>query len=229
MNAIITGATKGIGKAIATKLAQSGYHLAVCARSESELIALQKELEKYDVKVHVFVADCTVKAQVLDFCTKAAAVFNSIDVLVNNVGVFLTASLLDEDDEIFETQQQVNLNTTYYCSKYFGKIMREQQYGHIFNICSVASKETIANAGSYCVTKAAMLSLNNVLRKELAQYSVKVTAILPGSTLTASWEGTSIKPEKFVQPADVANASYTILSLSEGANVDELTLKPVNF
>lgn len=229
MKAIITGATKGIGKAIATKLAQSGYHLAVCARSEKDLIALQKELAQYPVKVHVFVADCSVKDQVLAFCEAAATALNGVDVLVNNVGVFLMDNLLDESDEVFEIQQQVNLNTTYYCSKYFGKIMRAQQHGHIFNICSVASKETIPNAGSYCVTKTAMLSLNNVLRKELAQYNVKVTAILPGSTLTASWEGTTIDPQKFVQPTDVAEAISAILNLSTGANVDELIVKPVNF
>jgi 3-oxoacyl-[acyl-carrier protein] reductase len=107
--------------------------------------------------------------------------------------------------------------------------MREQQHGHIFNICSVASLQAVDNAGSYSVTKAALLSLNNVLRKELAQYNVKVTAVLPGSTLTASWEGTQISQEKFVQPYDIADSLYTILNLSSGANVDELILTPLKF
>ena len=107
--------------------------------------------------------------------------------------------------------------------------MRTRRSGHIFNICSIASKTVVENAGSYSVTKTAMLSLNNVLRKELAQYNVKVTAILPGSTLTASWEGTTINPAKFVQPEDVANTLYAILNLSSGANVDEVILTPLNF
>ncbi|RZK55026.1 MAG: SDR family NAD(P)-dependent oxidoreductase, partial [Pedobacter sp.] len=81
----------------------------------------------------------------------------------------------------------------------------------------------------YSVTKTAMLSLNNVLRKELADYNVKVTAILPGSTLTASWEGTTINPDKFVQPEDIANSIYSILNLSNGVNVDEITLTPLKF
>ena len=229
MNAVITGATKGIGKAIAIELASKGYNLAVCARTAQDLTELQQELQQFDVKIFTKVADCSVKAEVLSFCDFAAQSLKQIDVLVNNAGAFLPGSLLDEADEAFEKQQALNVNAGYYLAKYFGKIMRKQLFGHIFNICSIASLETIENAGSYCVTKAAMLSLNNVLRKELAQYNVKVTAILPGSTLTASWEGTTINPDKFVQPEDIANSLYSILNLSSGVNVDEITLTPLKF
>ena len=229
MNAVITGATKGIGRAIALKLAQSGYNLALCARTEADLTKLQKELELIGVKVLVKVSDFSRKADVLSFIASVKSSFDKIDVVVNNAGVFLPATLLDESDEVFELQQNLNLNSAYYTAKEFGKIMRNQGCGHIFNICSVASKTVIENAGSYSVTKTAMLSLNNVLRKELAQYNVKVTAILPGSTLTASWGETTINPAKFVQPEDVANALHAILNLSSGANVDEIILTPLNF
>lgn len=229
MNAIITGATKGIGKAIALKLAKEGYNLAVCARSEADLKLLQSKLEKFGNRVFAMVTDCGNQTQVLAFAEAAELELKKIDVLVNNVGVFIPGSLLDEADEIFEQQLDVNLKSTYYLSKHFGKLMREQQFGHIFNICSVASIETIENAGSYCVTKAAMLSLNYVLRKELAGHNVKVTAILPGATLTNSWAGTTIAQEKFLKPEDVARALYNVLKLGENANVDELILRPINF
>lgn len=229
MNAIVTGATKGIGRAIALKLADEGYNLAICARTASDLEALAKEVEAKGVKVMAVVADCSVKSEVLAFANKVKEAFGTIALLVNNAGTFLPGNMLDEDDDSFELQLQLNLNCAYYLSKYFGKMMREQKHGHIFNICSVASVQTIDNAGSYSVTKAALLSLNNVLRKELAPYNVKVTAVLPGSTLTASWEGTSISPERFVQPADIANSICSILNLSTGVNVDELILKPLNF
>jgi len=229
MNAVITGATKGIGKAIAMKLASEGFNLSVCARTENDLAELKKELEPTGVKVFAFVADCSKKEEVLAFFENTLATFATIDVLVNNVGVFLTGNLLDEDDESFELQQQLNLNATYYFAKYFGKIMRNQRFGHIFNICSIASVEIIENAGAYTVTKTAMLSLNNVLRKELSSHNVKVTAILPGSTLTASWIGTQINPERFVQPADIANSLYSILNLSDGVNVDEIVMTPLKF
>ena len=229
MNAVITGATKGIGKAIAIKLASHGYNLSVCARTEQDLISLTNELKHTNVKIFSMVADCSNKTEVLAFCNFVSASFNSVDILVNNVGTFLPGNLLDEPDEAFEKQQLLNVNAAYYFAKYFGKIMRAQKTGHIFNICSVASIETNEHAGSYCVTKTALYSLNNVLRKELAQYNVKVTAILPGSTLTASWEGTQLPPEQFVQPEDIANSLYSILNLSSGVNVDELILKPLNF
>lgn len=229
MNAIITGATQGIGKAIALKLAQHGYNLGVCARNENDLQQLKTELQLYGNQVFTMVADCSKKEDVLAFAAKATAQFPKIDVLINNVGIYIPANFLDETDEIFEYQMQVNLYATYYLSKHFGKIMRIQQAGHIFNMCSVASIETLANSSSYGVTKAAMLSLNHVLRKELAPYNVKVTSVLPGATLTTSWKGTEIPSEKFVQPSDIADLLYAALNLSSAANVDELIVRPINF
>jgi len=229
MKAIITGATKGIGKAIAIALAKSGYDIIACARNAAELESFEREIKGFGVDVLAIKADCSKKEEVLAFLAKATVFAPKVDVLVNNVGVFNPGSLLDEADEVFELQQQTNVNAAYYLSKNIGKMMREQGFGHIFNICSVASKMPVENAGSYSVTKAAMLSLNYVLRRELAPHQVKVTAIIPGSTYTASWEGTSLDQAKFVQPEDVAKAVITILDLSDGANVDELTITPSNF
>lgn len=229
MNAVITGASKGIGKAIALKLAENGYNLAICARNEVELQALASELRMFGVRVLAVATDCSLKEEVLTFFERVATEMPSVDVLVNNVGIFLPGDIIEEDDEIFEKQQLLNVNAAYYLSKKFGKMMRDVKYGHIFNICSIASMQVVEGAGSYSVTKAAMLSLNNVLRAALAEYNVKVTAILPGSTLTASWQGTTIAHETFVQPEDVANSLYSILNLSSGVNVDELILTPLKF
>lgn len=229
MNAVITGASKGIGKAIALKLAQNGYNLAICARDESDLQVFVTELQVFAVKIIAVVVDCSKKEEVMSFFNRVKAEMQFVDVLVNNVGTFLPGNILEENDEIFEKQQELNVNSAYYLSKNFGKMMREVKSGHIFNICSIASVQVVKDAGSYTVTKTAMLSLNNVLRKALAEYNVKVTAILPGSTLTASWEGTTIPAETFVQPEDIANSLYSILNLSSGVNVDELILTPLKF
>ena len=229
MNAVITGASKGIGKAIALKLAQNGYNLAICARNESDLHVFVTELQVFAIKIIAVVVDCSKKEEVMSFFNRVKAEMQFVDVLVNNVGTFLPGNILDENDEIFEKQQQLNVNSAYYLSKNFGKMMREVKSGHIFNICSIASVQVVKDAGSYTVTKTAMLSLNNVLRKALAEYNVKVTAILPGSTITASWEGTTIPAETFVQPEDIANSLYSILNLSSGVNVDELILTPLKF
>lgn len=229
MKAVITGATKGIGRAIAVKLAQKGYDLVLVARGLADLEQLKNELIVYGNTILIFAVDCADKKQVYQFLDLAEQNVGFADVLINNVGAFLPGSLLDEEDETFEKQQQLNVNAGYYISKYFGKKMRSERKGHIFNICSVASNAPVKNGGSYSVTKAAMLSLNHVLRQELAPYNVKVTAFLPGSTKTSSWEGTTIPDEKFVQPEDIAETLFTILNLSKGVNVDEVLITPLDF
>lgn len=229
MKAIITGVTKGIGKAVAIALAKNGYDIIGCARNTADLAVFETEIKSYGVEVLAIKADCSKKEEVLAFVEKALVFAPKVDVLVNNVGVFFPGSLLDETDDVFEMQQEINVNAPYYISKKIGQLMRTQGFGHIFNICSVASKAPVENAGSYSVTKAAMLSLNHVLRSELAPHNVKVTAIIPGSTYTASWEGTTIDQAKFVQPEDVAKSVVAVLSLSDGVNVDEIVLKPLNF
>jgi 3-oxoacyl-[acyl-carrier protein] reductase len=229
MNALITGATKGIGRAIALRLAKEGYNLAVCARNEHDLQVLAQELSAYDVRVIYLATDCSDREAVQRFCEFTATSLGALDVLVNNAGAFLPGPILDEPEGNLGFQLLLNLNAAYHFSRFFGKVMRDRQSGHIFNICSIASKEYVKNAGSYSVTKAALLSLNHVLRQELAPYNVGVTAIIPGSTLTASWEGTLIPKEQFVQPEDIAETINTILNLSVGVNVDEVILRPKDF
>lgn len=229
MNALITGATKGIGRAIALKLAKEGYNLALCARNAQELDTLGLELLAHYPAQRVFtqVLDCAEPKQLQLFAEAAQKALGHMDALVNNVGLYIPGSILDDSAETLHRQMQVNVFAAHQLSQFFGKAMRSRKKGHIINICSIASLEPIVSAGAYTVTKYALLGLTNVLREELKFSGVKVSAILPGATLTSSWEGTTIAPEKFIQPEDVAQAVWTCLSLSSGANVDQLILKPI--
>jgi short-subunit dehydrogenase len=105
--------------------------------------------------------------------------------------------------------------------------MMAAREGHIFTICSVAALNPIAEAGTYSVTKFALLGLSRVMRLEMMPHNVKVTAVIPGSTLTNSWEGTTIETDKFVLPEDIASAIVNAYKMSPGANIDELIIKPV--
>ena len=105
--------------------------------------------------------------------------------------------------------------------------MRELKRGHIFNICSIAGIQPFVNSGSYCVSKYALLGLTKVLREELMEHHVRVTAILPGATLTNSWSGTDLPKDRFVAPEDVASAVINCLRMTEGANVDEILIRPL--
>jgi len=98
--------------------------------------------------------------------------------------------------------------------------------GHIFNICSVASLSPVVEAGMYTVTKAALLSLTNTMRLEMQEYGIKVTAVIPGSTLTDSWKGQQVDKDQMVLPEDIASAIINIYKMSVGANVDQIIIKP---
>jgi 3-oxoacyl-[acyl-carrier protein] reductase len=230
MNVLITGASKGIGKAIALNMAANGHDLALCARNLQDLEDLKQQILNHypDRKVCIKVTDCSIKSEVLDFAAFSLASLGSIEVLVNNVGVFTPSRILEEDDDALESHMKTNVFSAYYLYKKIAPQMKERGKGYIFNICSVASIEAIVNAGTYCVTKSALLSLNNIMREEMMDGQVKVTAILPGSTFTSSWEGTSISPDEFIQPEDVALVIEQIMKMSKGANVNQIVMKPLH-
>jgi len=228
-NALITGATKGMGRSIAIAFAKEGINLAVCSRNESDLVKFKQELQQINPKIKVFtqLADGSIKEQLLKFAGAAEQELGFISILVNNLGMFDPASILEESENAFDKQLNINLMPAYHLYRYFGKSMMAAREGHIFTICSVAALNPIAEAGTYSVTKFALLGLSRVMRLEMMPHNVKVTAVIPGSTLTNSWEGTTIEKDKFVLPEDIASAIVNVYKMSPGANVDELTIKPV--
>jgi short-subunit dehydrogenase len=228
-NVIITGATKGIGRAIALAFAKIGVNLAICSRNHDDLLAFKKELFAINPAVKVFISatDCGIKQQLLEFAAAAEKELGSINIIVNNVGVYKHGSILDDDEGSFQNNVDTNLAPAYLLYRYFGKKMMEAKKGHIFNICSAASLNPVVEAGTYSVTKFALFGLTKVMRLEMQQYGVKVTAVIPGWTLTDSWKGVEVDKDKMVLPEDIASAIINIYKMSAGANVDELIIKPV--
>jgi short-subunit dehydrogenase len=227
-NAIITGATKGMGRAIAIAFAKQGINLAVCARNEKDLEEFKNDLQQVNsaVKVVTVAADGSNKDELLNFAAVAERQLGSISIIVNSLGMFEPVSILDESETAFDKQLNTNLMPAYHLYRFFGKKMIEKHEGHIFTICSVAALDPIPSAGTYSVTKFALLGLSKVMRAEMQPYNVKVTAVIPGSTLTNSWEGTTIDKNKFVLPEDIASAIINTYKMSTGANVDEIIIRP---
>lgn len=230
MNAVITGATKGMGRAIAIKLAEAGYNLALCSRNQAELDAFCRELTSQYPAIRALGlnTNCTEPLQVKAFASFVQQHFQQVDVLINNVGIFSPGSILDEQESALESQFQVNFHTAYILCRAFGRQMRDNRSGYIINICSIAAISPVFEAGSYTVTKFALHALTKVLRLELMPHNVKVTAILPGSTLTNSWEGTTIPKERFIAAEDVANAVVYCLGSSAGSNPEEIIISPLS-
>ncbi|HEY1024809.1 MAG TPA: SDR family oxidoreductase [Sphingobacteriaceae bacterium] len=228
MNAIITGATKGMGRAIAGKLAASRYDLFLCARNQAELEEFWEELLAAfpDVSVFIKATDVGDQAQLSAFTEFVLSHTGHIDVLINNAGLFIPATVLSEGADVLQQQLAVNVSAPHFLCRTFGNLMKDRRSGHIINICSIAALNPVVTAGSYSVTKFALLGLTRVLREELMAYGVKVTAILPGSTLTGSWTGTTLPPDRFVDANDIADAVMTCLAASKGGNIDEIIIRP---
>lgn len=229
MNAIITGATKGIGRAIVMELAANNYNIIFCARDENEVQILQNELtSKYShLQFFGMRADMEESSDVRDFAEFAIGSVGHVDILINNAGLYIPSGIIEEDAECLQRQMQVNVFAPHYLSKFFASRMIEAGKGHIVNICSIASLEPVVRAGSYSISKTALLGLNKALREELRPAGIKVTAVLPGSTLTDSWTGTELPKDWFILPEDVAKSIINCLQMSSGANIDEIIIRPL--
>ena len=214
MNAIITGATKGIGRAIVELLAKNGWNVAFCARTKKDVDSFKKDLkEKYKVAVIAQVVDMSKKDAVKAFAKAILKEWTTVDILVNNAGVFIPCALANpENEEAFEQMMDVNLYSTYYMTQVILPAMLEQKKGHIFNICSIAS---FMPYGAYAVSKHAMLGFSKVLREEVKDKGIRVTAIMPGATLTASWSNTTLPEERFMKSEDIAQSLWDIYNLSD--------------
>ncbi|OCX52924.1 short-chain dehydrogenase [Mucilaginibacter sp. PPCGB 2223] len=229
-NLIITGASKGMGREIAKAFALQGLNMALCSRSYTELLKLQKELQAINPGIRVLIrqADASNKDELLAFAGYAEQELGFISVIVNNVGMYEPSSILDDEEDTFQKLINTNLMPAYELYRYFGKTMMAEGRGHIFAISSVAALNPVVQAGTYTVTKFALRGLTDVMRLEMQPYNVKVTCILPGSTLTDSWSGTDVSADKFVLPQDIASAIVCAYNMSPGANVDEIVMRPVS-
>lgn len=225
---VISGASKGIGKAIAIAFAKQGFNIIACARNENNLIALKNELSSINpsIEIHYFVADLSQKNQVKSFVSFILSNTDSIDILVNNAGVFLLGNVYDEDDENLETMINTNLYSAYYLTKGLLPSMVSQKKGHIFNISSIAGINAYKNGGSYSISKFAMQGFTKSLRNEMKDFGIRVTGVLPGATLTDSWAGVDLPEERFIDPKDVAQTIVDIYNLSDRTVVEEIILRP---
>tara|TARA_B110000208_G_scaffold113993_1_gene140239 strand:+ start:169 stop:897 length:729 start_codon:yes stop_codon:yes gene_type:complete len=227
---VVTGATKGIGRAIAERFSRGGHPVAMCARSSADLIALRAEmLDASDgaAEVHCMRCDVSEKDDVLAFGEWVTSLEENVEVLVNNAGVFLPGPLLAEDDGALDLLMRTNVYSAYHLTRALAPAMIERRRGHIFNMCSVASIMPYTSGSSYCVSKFALLGMSKVLREELKEHRVRVTSVLPGATLTATWDGVDLPEERFARSEDVAEAVWGAHELSERTVVEELVIRPM--
>lgn len=225
---VVTGGSKGIGKAIINKFIRHGFDVVSCARSEFGLKLLENDMLEIRPKAQIYTlpVDLSTKEGVNTFAEFVKNIGRKVDVLVNNTGFFAPGQVHNEEEGILEKMIETNLYSAYHLTRSLVKNMMENQDGYIFNICSTASIMPYVNGGSYCISKHALYGMTKVLREEMKIHNVRVTAILPGPTLTASWDGVNLPPDRFIKSEDVAEAIFGAYSLSKQSVIEEILIRP---
>lgn len=226
--AVITGGTKGIGKATVLKFLEEGFDVVTCARNKEELKHLKKEVNSH-YKAQQFwcqEADLSKKSAVLKFAMFVEDIGTPIDVLVNNAGLFIPGAVHEEEDGNLELMIETNLYSAYFLTRALIDSMKKRKSGHVFTMGSIASIQAYENGGSYSISKFALLGFTKALREEMKSFGVKVTSVLPGATLTASWEGVDLPESRFIKAEDIANTIYGAYKLSDSAVVEEIIIRP---
>lgn len=210
------------------EMAKNGVNLILNARNAKELDQTRNICKEINstIELHTFRADVSKKEEVQalgDFCLDT---FPTIDILVNNAGVFIPGSIHHEEEGMLEKMIDTNLYSAYHLTRKILPQMLKQKRGHLFNMCSTASIYAYPNGGSYSISKFALLGMTKVLREELKDKGIRVTAILPGATWSASWEGVNLPEERLMKAGDVAKALWNAYELSENAVIEELVIRP---
>ena len=218
--AIVTGASRGIGKAIAYLFAQEGMNVVICSRNEDQTRKTAMEIQKdtgnlvvpikTDVRNHVDV-DKLVQSAINEF--------GRIDILVNNAGVAIIKSLVETTDHEYDTIIDTNLNGVFFCCKSVLPHMIKQKSGYIINISSGAGKTGFANLSVYCASKFGVIGMTESLAEEVSDFGIKVFSVCPGAVATQmqkefmSNEEFERRKNQMIQPEEVAQR---VLQLVKG-------------
>ncbi|MFI5171077.1 MAG: SDR family oxidoreductase [Chitinophagales bacterium] len=230
MNIIITGATKGIGRAVAILFAEKGFNICACARTASDLENLKTELMNINpsIQINIMTCDVSKKNEVFEFATFCINHLKTIDILINNAGIFLPGNIYDEPESTLETLIETNLYSAYHLTRKIVPEMIKEKRGHIFNLCSVASINAYDQGGSYAISKFGLLGFSKNLRYELMEHKIRVTAIVAGAVLTESWAGTTLPESRFIPSEDIAKLIFSAWDTSESTVVEEILIRPMD-
>lgn len=229
MNIVITGASKGMGKAMAEKFASSGHTLFICSRNEESLKITADEIENKfpNSTVNYLAADLSNIDNIKNFTQWILGFGLPLDVLINNAGIFIPGSIYNEAEGTLEQMINNNLYSAYHVTRALLPVMMEHMQGHIFNMCSIASLNAYANGGSYSISKYALAGFSRNLREEMKPYKIKVTAVYPGAVYTSSWQQSEFPESRFIKSDDIANLVFATSLLSPEACVEDIVIRPI--
>ncbi|MBC6990351.1 3-ketoacyl-ACP reductase [Hymenobacter sp. BT491] len=230
-NALVTGAGKGIGRAVALALAQEGVNVGLLARTESQLQEVATEVTALGVKAAVAVADITDIESVNRAVEQVRAELGTIDILINNAGTAAFGKFLELEPSQWENIIRVNLMGTYYATRAVLPGMIERQSGDIINISSTAGQRGAAATSAYSASKFAVLGLTESLMQEVRKHNIRVSALTPSTVATelaVELKLTDGNPEKVMQTEDLAELIIAQLKLNRRVFIKEAGLWSTN-
>ena len=228
MNVVITGASRGIGKELAEQFAKEGASLFLCSRNMDKTIDWQNELMSANkIQLSSFNVDVEKTEEVKAFASQILKATDRIDILINNAGIYVPGSIYNEPEGQLEKMLSVNLISAYHLTRSLVPSMMKRKAGHIFNISSIAALKAYSNGGSYSISKWAMEGFSKNLREELMPFGIKVTTVHPGATMTSSWDGSGINPERIMETSDIAKMIIAASKLSPQACVEDIVIRPL--
>lgn len=227
MIAVITGASQGIGRALATSFAElDGAQVALVSRSQAKLERTASACRERGAESLVVPTDVTDDRAVSEMAETVLNEWGAPDVLVNNAGSFTYAPLDELTVDGFREQIDVNLTGSFAVTQAFLPAIRERGEGHLFYMASVASIKAYPGNAGYCAAKHGVRGLARVVREETKDEGVRVTTVIPGATYTPTWEGVDLPEERFMPPEDVAQSVVDAFHLSDRTVLEELVLRP---
>jgi short-subunit dehydrogenase len=223
--AMITGASQGIGKAVAIKLAGLGYNLALIARTAEKLQQVKQEINQHYPKVEVscYPVDVSESELVEQAVVDIIKCYKTIDLLFNNAGISMPGTS-EISKEIFADMIKVNLLGAFYVLHAVIPHMKQQQSGYIINLASRSGKIARPQIGAYAASKFGLVGFNEALYKELLPFNIKVTAINPGFVNTEMTRKAQVADEDKIQTEDIADTVAYLLKLRAGTYIKEVNI-----
>ena len=224
--ALVTGASRGIGLAVARRLGKMGARVSICARNPVNLDRAASDLRAAGIQVLTLRTDVTCGDEVTSLVTQTQRALGPVDILVNNAGIGVFGPFQVQTEADWNAILDTNLKSVFLVSRAVAPEMIQRKTGHIINISSLAGKSTFANGAIYCASKWGLLGLTGCMAEELRAHGIRVSAICPGSVATEFSPHAGKDPSRMLQPEDVAHAVAALVTQAPGSFISEVHMRP---